>query len=252
MKELLYNNSGISYSYKIHNSYSILIELRQVIDEYRYYDINGYIVEEVRKEACDLLKNERVISSKHPELLETVRDEIKKGLSIDKNSRQLIKDEDKEKINAMYQAISNLEKVYSNKDYLSDILDLLKVAIESGEGAKVIDLSEGLVSSIIVTKRSISSCYRYFENLFERSGASFEDCWNRWVGSLYIDNAKYKCYFNIDEKYADKVENAVKGAEIKIMFSNADNLNIVEDTKFYYVVNIQQQYQRLKTLFQIY
>ena len=33
MKELLHRNSGVSYSYKIHNAYSILKELKAVIED---------------------------------------------------------------------------------------------------------------------------------------------------------------------------------------------------------------------------
>lgn len=43
IKELLSNNSGISYSYKIHNLYSILLELRSVIEDYNYGRTNGFI-----------------------------------------------------------------------------------------------------------------------------------------------------------------------------------------------------------------
>ena len=36
IKELLHKNSGVSYSYKIHNAYSILLELKEVIEAVSY------------------------------------------------------------------------------------------------------------------------------------------------------------------------------------------------------------------------
>ena len=75
IKELLYNSSGVSYSYKIHNLYSILLELKGVIEDYSYQRTNGYILEEVRKEAVEILQNDLVMSKMRPALYETLRDE---------------------------------------------------------------------------------------------------------------------------------------------------------------------------------
>ena len=44
MKELLHVYSGISYSFKIHNSYTILEELLNVIIDYERNKINGMTV----------------------------------------------------------------------------------------------------------------------------------------------------------------------------------------------------------------
>ena len=132
IKELLYNSSGVSYSYKIYNLYSILLELKGVIEDYSYQRTNGYILEEVRKEAVEILQNDLVMSKMRPALYETLRDELRKGLSIDKN-KQAIKDEDKEKIDSIYNAIKNVENIYKIMDYLSDTLDLLKLAIQNNE-----------------------------------------------------------------------------------------------------------------------
>ena len=239
MKELLYNSSGVSYSYKIHNLYSILLELRTVIDEYRYQDINGYIVEEVRKEALEILQNDMVMCRKRPALYETIREEIRKGLSIENGDKQSIKEEDKEKIDSIYQAIKNIENIYNIMDYLSDNLDLLKDAITNDEGEKIISLSECLVSSIIITKRSISNCYIFFANLFEKSGKSFEDCWSQWASSMFHNNAQYICYFVIDEKYADKVENTIGGTDIRINYPDATDIRLVDENNIFYVVDIE-------------
>lgn len=54
IKELLHKNSGVSYSYKIHNAYSILLELKEVIEDLQNKRTNGFILEEVRKEAVDI------------------------------------------------------------------------------------------------------------------------------------------------------------------------------------------------------
>lgn len=159
VKELLYNSSGVSYSYKIHNLYSILLELKDVIEDYSYQRVNGYILEEVRKEAVEILQHDLVMSKMRPALYETIRDELRKGIGIDKNSKQSIKDEDREKIDSIYNAIKNVENIYKIMDYLSDTLDLLKAAIQNNESEKIISLSESLISSVIITKRSIASCF---------------------------------------------------------------------------------------------
>ena len=123
IKELLYNSSGVSYSYKIHNLYSILLELKTVIEDYTYQRTNGYILEEVRKEATEILETDLVMSGMRPALYETLKEELKKGFVIDKNN-QLIKDEEKERINSIYNAIINVEKNY-NIDHLLNRIKLL-------------------------------------------------------------------------------------------------------------------------------
>ena len=49
MKELLHMHSGISYSFKIHNSYTILKEFLDTVMDYERGKINGLIVEEIKK-----------------------------------------------------------------------------------------------------------------------------------------------------------------------------------------------------------
>lgn len=202
IKELLNNNSGVSYSYKIHNAYSILLELKSVIKDLEYGRTNGFILEEVRKEANEIVKKDLVMPAKQNALYGTVCDEIRKGLSIDKNN-QSINATDMDKVHSMYSAICNLENAYEIMDYLNDTVDMLKSAIQSDECEKIIDLTECLVSSIIITKRSISSVYTNVGYFFERSGKAFDDCWNQWVGNLLRIDAKYKCYFKIEDKYKE-------------------------------------------------
>lgn len=208
IKELLYNSSGVSYSYKIHNLYSILLELKAVIEDYSYQRTNGYILEELRKEAVEILQNDLVMSKMRPALYETIRDELRKGFTIDKN-KQAIKDEDKEKIDSIYHAIKNVENIYKIMDYLSDTLDLLKLAIQNNESEKIISLSECLISSVIITGRSIANCFLSFGHFFENSGKSFWECWSQWASSLFLNNAEYKCFFLMDERYADRASNFV-------------------------------------------
>ena len=78
IKELLNNNSGVSYSYKIHNAYSMLLELKSVIKDLEYGRTNGFILEEVRKEANEIVKKDLVMSAKQNALYGTVCDEIRK------------------------------------------------------------------------------------------------------------------------------------------------------------------------------
>ena len=166
IKELLSNNSGISYSYKIHNLYSILLELRSVIEDYNYGRTNGFILEDVRKEAMEIAKNDLVMSKKQKALYEMMSEEIRRGLSIDKNNKYAIANSDMDK------------------------------AIQNNSGNDIILLTECVVSSNIILKRSISSSYLSVAHFFERSGKSFEDCWNQWVSSMLRINAEYKCFFS--------------------------------------------------------
>lgn len=255
MKELLYNNSGVSYSYKIHNLYSILLELESVIDDYYFKRTNGYILEEVRKEAVDIMKNDLVLSRKKGPLYDTIRDELKKSFSVDKNN-QSINSDDLEKVDSIYNAIKNLQKVYSIMNYITDTLDMLKSAIQGNTGEEIISLTECLVSSIIITKRTIPSCYSSFVHFFESTGKSFDDCWKQWVSSLLLTSAKYRCFFEIGEKYKDKVLNCMSTEEIRNEFPNANNLeNVIDDSYFYYTdieVPANDQYAIIEKAFKAY
>ena len=89
MKELLHRNSGVSYSYKIHNAYSILKELKAVIEDLQLKRTNGLILEEVRKEAKEILENDIVMKNKRA-LYDTISSEIRQGFCIDKNSQSIL------------------------------------------------------------------------------------------------------------------------------------------------------------------
>ena len=238
IKELLSNNSGISYSYKIHNLYSILLELRSVIEDYNYGRTNGFILEDVRKEAMEIAKNDLVMSKKQKALYEMMTEEIRRGLSLDKNNNYAIENSDMDKISAMDSAIRNLENIYTRLDYLNDTLDLLKEAIQNNSGNDIILLTECVVSSNIILKRSISSSYLSVAHFFEKSGKSFEDCWNQWVSSMLRINAEYKCFFLLKDDYQEKVLNVVSGAMVKDRYPNAEKIELIEMQSFYYEVGI--------------
>ena len=238
IKELLSNNSGISYSYKIHNLYSILLELRSVIEDYNYGRTNGFILEDVRKEAMEIAKNDLVMSKKQKALYEMMTEEIRRGLSLDKNNNYAIANSDMDKISAMDSAIRNLENIYTRLDYLNDTLDLLKEAIQNNSGNDIILLTECVVSSNIILKRSISSSYLSVAHFFEKSGKSFEDCWNQWVSSMLRINAEYKCFFLLKDDYQEKVLNVVSGAMVKDRYPNAEKIELIEMQSFYYEVGI--------------
>ena len=238
IKELLSNNSGISYSYKIHNLYSILLELRSVIEDYHYGRTNGFILEDVRKEAMEIAKNDLVMSTKQRALYEMMTEEIKKGLSIDKNNGYAVANSDMDKVNAMDSAIRNLENVYSRLDYLNDTLDLLKDAIQNNRGNDIILLTECVVSSNIIIKRSISSSYLSVTHFFERSGKSFEDCWNQWVSSMLRINAEYRCFFKVEDNYKEKVASLVSGTLVRARYPEAEKLELIEAGNAYYEAGI--------------
>lgn len=238
IKELLSNNSGISYSYKIHNLYSILLELRSVIEDYHYGRTNGFILEDVRKEAMEIAKNDLVMLTKQKALYEMMTEEIKKGLSIDKNNGYAVANSDMDKVNAMDSAIRNLENVYSRLDYLNDTLDLLKDAIQDNRGNDIILLTECVVSSNIIIKRSISSSYSSVAHFFERSGKSFEDCWNQWVSNMLRINAEYRCFFKVEDNYKEKVASLVSGVLVRERYPEAEKLELIEANNDYYEVGI--------------
>lgn len=238
IKELLSNNSGISYSYKIHNLYSILLELKSVIEDYNYGRTNGFVLEDVRKEAMEIAKNDLVMSKKQKALYEMMTEEIRRGLSIDKNNNYAIANSDMDKVNAMDSAIRNLENIYTRLDYLNDTLDLLKEAIQNNSGNDIILLTECVVSSNIILKRSISSSYLSVAHFFERSGKSFEDCWNQWVSSMLRIDAEYKCFFLLKDDYQEKVLNVVSGAVVRDRYPNAEKIELIEMQSFYYEVGI--------------
>lgn len=238
IKELLSNNSGISYSYKIHNLYSILLELRSVIEDYHYGRTNGFILEDVRKEAMEIAKNDLVMLTKQKALYEMMTEEIKKGLSIDKNNGYAVANSDMDKVNAMDSAIRNLENVYSRLDYLNDTLDLLKDAIQDNRGNDIILLTECVVSSNIIIKRSISSSYSSVAHFFERSGKSFEDCWNQWVSNMLRINAEYRCFFKVEDNYKEKVASLVSGVLVRERYPESEKLELIEANNDYYEVGI--------------
>lgn len=238
IKELLSNNSGISYSYKIHNLYSILLELRSVIEDYHYGRTNGFILEDVRKEAMEIAKNDLVMLTKQKALYEMMTEEIKKGLSIDKNNGYAVANSDMDKVNAMDSAIRNLENVYSRLDYLNDTLDLLKDAIQDNRGNDIILLTECVVSSNIIIKRSVSGNYSSVAHFFERSGKSFEDCWNQWVSNMLRINAEYRCFFKVEDNYKEKVASLVSGVLVRERYPEAEKLELIEANNDYYEVGI--------------
>lgn len=237
IKELLNNNSGVSYSYKIHNAYSVLLELKSVIQDFEYGRTNGFILEDVRKEAYDILKSDLVLPSKQAALYGTISDEIRKGLSIEKNN-QSISATDMDKVHSMYFAICNLENTYEIMDYLNDTLDMLKSAIEVNDCEKIIKLTECLVSSIIITKRSISSTYANVGYFFEKMGKPFDDCWNQWVGNLLRVEASYTCYFKVEDKYKEKIIGTITGEDIKCSHPTENGSIVIEDEISYWKVDI--------------
>lgn len=256
IKELLSNNSGISYSYKIHNFYSILLELKSVIEDYNYGRTNGFILEDVRKEAMEIAKKDMVMPAKQKALYEMMIEEIKKGLTIDKNNGYTVANSDVDKIYAMDSAIHNLENVYRRLDYLNDTLDLLKDAIQNNRGNAIILLTECVISSNIIIRRSISSSYLSVAHFFEKSGKPFEDCWNQWVSNMLRINVEYRCFFKVEDNYKEKVTNLVSGASVRDRYPEANKKELIEMDNSYYEAEINvpanDQYAQIEKAFSVY
>lgn len=238
IKELLHKNSGISYSYKLHNAYSILMELKVVIEDLQHQRTNGFILEEVRKEAEEILKKDIVIKQ-NLVLYDVILSEIKKGFRLEKNN-QSISDSEMINVNKIQMLLANIEKEYSIIEYLGDTLDLLKNAIYENDADKIISLAECVVSSIIATEHSIDSSYKTFTKYFEpkEQSKTFEECWKQWVGSLLLTKAEYWCYFKLSEKSGTKViENKVEASDIKSLEGISDEIEIC-DTDLYFKIKL--------------
>ena len=167
MVELLHAHSGISYSFKIHNSYTILKELLDAIIDYEKNKINGMTVEELRKEAKKLLANDQVIQSKYPELYETVKEELSAALKM--NNVQGIDSSSIPKMNMIKETIKQLFHAFKPIDYLQSSLVLTKNAIDNDEGNKIVSLCQTVVSAGIMIGRTITgmnnTLYMIFSNL---------------------------------------------------------------------------------------
>lgn len=237
MKELLHMHSGISYSFKIHNSYTILKELLDTVMDYERGKINGLIVEEIRKEAKILLADDLVIKSEYPELFEAIKEEIGTGLAIDKNN-QSIEVKSIPKMNMMKEAVKQLFRTFTPVDYFKNSIALTKVAIDDDDGEKVVRLCSVIVSSSIMVGRSISGMYRSIGVLFENQECQFADNWKRWSASMLNTESTYQCFIPIDEGYSNLVDIHYKGAEIKQQYAGAKNLDYIEDGVVYFFTEI--------------
>lgn len=258
IKELLHKNSGVSYSYKIHNAYSILLELKEVIEDLQNKRTNGFILEEVRKEAVDILKKDIVMKKKRA-LYDMISGEIKQGLHPDKNN-QSIPESEMATVNKIQMILNNMENAYSIMDYLRDALDCLKQAITDNKGEEVLQLTECVVSSIIATGRSLDSSYKTFTKFFEnkRERKSFDECWRKWVGSILLIDAEYTCFFEISSKNADKIEQYTTAQEIRDLEVTQNWLEQIEvkDDAVYFKVEINapanDRYSLIEKAFDVY
>ena len=165
MKELLHVHSGISYSFKIHNSYTILEELLNVIIDYERNKINGMTVEEVRKEAKKIITNDLVIKSKYPELYEVIKEEVSGALKT--TNTQAIDPNSIAKMNSIKEIIKQLFHKFKPVDYLQTSLVLTKNAIDNSDGNKVVILCPIIVSASLMIGRTISGLYLSISNYFE-------------------------------------------------------------------------------------
>ncbi len=236
MKELLHVHSGISYSFKIHNSYTILEELLDAIIDYKRGKINGMTVEELRKEAKKLLTNDLVIRSKYPELYEVMKEEI--SVALKTNNTQAIEPNSIPKMNSIKEVIKQLFHKYKPVDYLQTSLILTKKAIDNDEGDKVVMLCPVIVSAALMISRTISGMYVSISSFFENQELTFDENWRRWSAILLIAESTYICYIPIEEKFSTLLEKKRTGIELKELYKGATRLEHLEDNMLYYEVKI--------------
>lgn len=236
MKELLHAHSGISYSFKIHNSYTILEELLDVIIDYERGKINGMIVEELRKETKKLLSNDLVICSKYPELYEVIKEEI--NVALKTTNTQSIDLDSIPKMNSIKEAIKQLFRKYRPVDYFQTSLILTKKAINNDEGYNVVKLCPVIVSAALMIGRTISGMYTSLTTLFENKDLTFDENWRRWSAIMLIAESTYICYIPIEEKIGGLLESKKTGSELKELYKEAARLEYLEDGILYYEVTV--------------
>lgn len=231
MKELLHVHSGISYSFKIHNSYTILEELLNVIIDYERNKINGMTVEEVRKEAKKIITNDLVIKSKYPELYEVIKEEVSGALKT--TNTQAIDPNSIAKMNLIKEIIKQLFHKFKPVDYLQTSLVLTKNAIDNSDGNKVVILCPIIVSASLMIGRTISGLYLSISNYFENKELSFDENWKRWSAILLIAESKYICYIPIDDKLSSSLEKKKTGRELKELYKESARLEYIEEGLYY-------------------
>lgn len=231
MKELLHVHSGISYSFKIHNSYTILEELLNVIIDYERNKINGMTVEEVRKEAKKIITNDLVIKSKYPELYEVIKEEVSGALKT--TNTQAIDPNSIAKMNSIKEIIKQLFHKFKPVDYLQTSLVLTKNAIDNSDGNKVVILCPIIVSASLMIGRTISGLYLSISNYFENKELSFDENWKRWSAILLIAESKYICYIPIDDKLSSSLEKKKTGRELKELYKESARLEYIEEGLYY-------------------
>lgn len=233
MKELLHVHSGISYSFKIHNSYTILEELLNVIIDYERNKINGMTVEEVRKEAKKIITNDLVIKSKYPELYEVIKEEVSGVLKT--TNTQAIDPNSIAKMNSIKEVIKQLFHKFKPVDYLQTSLVLTKNAIDNSDGNTVVILCPIIVSASLMIGRTISGLYLSISNFFENKELSFDENWKRWSAILLIAESKYICYIPIDDKLSSSLEKKKTGRELKELYKESARLEYLEEGLYYEV-----------------
>ena len=247
MKELLHAHSGISYSFKIHNSYTILEELLDAIIDYERGKINGMTVEELRKEAKKLLSNDLVIRSKYPELYEVIKEEI--NVALKTTNTQSIEQNSIPKMNSIKEAIKQLFRKYRPVDYLQTSLILTKKAIDNDEGYQVVKLCPVIVSAALMISRTILGMYTSLTTLFENKDLTFDENWRRWSAIMLIAESTYICYIPIEEKIGGLLESKKTGSELKELYKEAARLEHLEDGMLYYEVAITAPASDLSSIY---
>ena len=216
---------------KIHNSYTILEELLNVIIDYERNKINGMTVEEVRKEAKKIITNDLVIKSKYPELYEVIKEEVSGALKT--TNTQAIDPNSIAKMNSIKEIIKQLFHKFKPVDYLQTSLVLTKNAIDNSDGNKVVILCPIIVSASLMIGRTISGLYLSISNYFENKELSFDENWKRWSAILLIAESKYICYIPIDDKLSSSLEKKKTGRELKELYKESARLEYIEEGLYY-------------------
>jgi len=247
MKELLHMHSGISYSFKIHNSYTILKELHEAIIDYEKNKIVGMIVEEIRKEAKRIVSKDLVIKAKCPELFEIIKEEINTGLTLDKNTQ--IAESSLPGLNTMKGAIKQLFRIFTPIDYFKQSIILTKNAIDNSNGEEILHLCPVIVSSSLMVGRTISGMYKAIEVLFQNKVCSFDDNWRKWSACMLCLDSPYKCLIKINDNYKSLLENCQFGSDIKQEYASAKNIDYIDENASYLILEIQAAASDLSAIF---
>ncbi|MDE3841057.1 hypothetical protein C0966_17485 (plasmid) [Bacillus methanolicus] len=226
-RELLFYKTINSYQYKLRNIHSILLEIKDVINNIKLEIISISNLKDLILETKKLLERDVVIKKHYKDLLGSLSSGLKPNIS-EKN--ELLKLE--YRVNYALEIIS-----YS---YLDNIIRDLYQSIMDNNINVIEPLTEILATQLINTGWSSRSLHRLGKIIFlTNDGNNFESKWDNFSKLIKSDKGLYHCYFEVridNDELIKKIESAgiriITGLEILQSF-NKIGPNHIKETGFY-------------------